>query len=91
MAEGLLEPEWLYEAHNSRFLRRPELPKLAETKKSALKGKTRVEIAKMSKEKLASKHAKAQARLRAARVKAAEKGNRSGATTNIPSQRKHPV
>ena len=53
VAEGLLEPEWLYEAHNSGHMRRPELPKLAETKKSALKCKTRVEIAKMSKDKLA--------------------------------------
>ena len=49
-----------------------QLPQVAATKKSALKCKTWTEIAKMSTTKLAPKHAEAQARLRAARVKAAE-------------------
>ena len=65
-----------------------QTPRLVETKKTVLKGKTRVQIAKMSKENLASKHAEAKARERAARDKAAAKAEAAKTAKQAKKQEK---
>ena len=59
-----------------------------ETKKSVLEGKTRVQIAKMATDNLASKHAEAKARERAARDKAAAKAEAKKTAKQAKKQKK---